>query len=44
MLKLVFGEMSSIILDSQTIIPQKLNEEGFQFDHPEIYEALQDLT
>lgn len=44
MLKIVFGEMSSIILDSQTVVPKKLKEDGFSFDFPEIHAALEDLV
>ena len=39
-LKLAFGEMSSVILDSQEIIPKRLVAEGFQFKYPTIEQAL----
>ncbi len=44
MLKVLFGEMSSIILDSQTVVPANLQKDGFQFKHPHIEEALEDLV
>ncbi len=40
MLKLVFGEMSSVILDSQKIISKRLKEAQFQFQYPDIDSAL----
>lgn len=39
-LKLAFGEMSSVILDSQTVVSKKLDEIGFKFDYPKIDQAL----
>ncbi len=44
MLKLMMGEMSTIVLDSQKLVPKHLLDDGFQFDHPEIEEALMDLV
>jgi uncharacterized protein (TIGR01777 family) len=44
MLKLIMGEMSTIVLDSQKLIPKRLIDDGFQFNHPEIEEALIDLV
>lgn len=44
MLKLLMGEMATIVLDSQNIVPKRLQEDGFQFDHPEIEEALINLV
>ena len=40
-LKFVFGEMSTIMLDSQKIISKKLNDLKFTFDYPKIDQALQ---
>lgn len=42
-LKVMFGEMSSIILDSQHIKPTRLLEDGYQFHSPEIFQALDTL-
>ena len=39
-LKLMFGEMSAIILDSQAVKSDKLAGLGFQFKYPKIEEAL----
>jgi uncharacterized protein (TIGR01777 family) len=42
-LQLAFGEMASILLDSQRVIPRRLLELGFTFRFPDITSALQDL-
>lgn len=44
MLKLIMGEMSTIVLDSQKLIPKHLLDDGFQFDHPEIEGAMMNLV
>lgn len=41
-LRLILGEMSSIVLESQNSVPEKLRVEGFQWRHPELKEALMD--
>lgn len=38
-LKIAFGEMSSVILDSQHVISKRLPEAGFTFKYPTIEEA-----
>lgn len=43
-LKLMFGEMSSIILDSQDVRPEHLKQIGHQFKFPEIEGALKDIV
>jgi len=43
MLKLLMGEMSTIVLDSQNIHPEKLIQDGFKFDHPQVDEALKSM-
>lgn len=40
MLKLVFGEMSSLMLDSVQVIPQKLLDLNFEFEYETIEKAL----
>ena len=40
MAKLVFGEMSHLFLDSQRIIPERLNQAGFKFQQPDLPQAL----
>ncbi len=42
-LKILFGEMSSTILDSQKVIPAYTEKSGFRFKFPELDEALEDL-
>lgn len=38
-LKLAFGEMSTIVLDSQSVVSKRLTEAGFQFSYPTIESA-----
>lgn len=40
LLKLAFGEMASVLLSSQRVIPQKLNSAGYTFEYPKIENAL----
>lgn len=40
-LKIMFGEMSSVILDSQAVVSSRLNDLDFQFQYPTIDSALQ---
>lgn len=42
-LKLVLGEMSTVVLGSQRVVPRRLTEAGFRFKFPEIDQALWDL-
>jgi uncharacterized protein (TIGR01777 family) len=42
-LKILFGEMSSIILDSQKIISKRLSDENFKFKYESIELALKNL-
>lgn len=44
MLKLVFGEMSSVILDGQKVMPQRAIDAGFKFNYPNINEAMKNLN
>ena len=41
--KLAMGEMASLALDSQYVLPQKLQNQGFQFQHTDLKAALDDL-
>lgn len=43
MLHLAFGEMAEILLASQRVMPQRLEEAGFVFRHPTVGGALEDL-
>jgi uncharacterized protein (TIGR01777 family) len=42
-LKLLAGEMSDLFLVSQRVIPQRMQHQGFHFDHPVLDAALADL-
>jgi uncharacterized protein len=42
-IKLVFGEMSIVVLKGQRAVPQRLIKLGFKFSHPELQEALKDI-
>ncbi|MCE2593394.1 TIGR01777 family oxidoreductase [Motilimonas cestriensis] len=42
-LKVLLGEMSDLLLYGQNVLPEKLSQSGYQFKHPDIKEALQDL-
>lgn len=44
MAKLAFGEMSHLFLDSQRIMPERLIEAGFNFQHPDLPKALSQLV
>ena len=42
-IKIAFGELSRLVLNSNRVSAQKILDAGFQFDYPELDEALQDL-
>jgi uncharacterized protein (TIGR01777 family) len=42
-LKLLFGEMSSVLLDSQRVVPQAAQSAGFRFQYPELGGAFRDI-
>lgn len=42
-LKLMFGEMASVLLDSQRVLPKAALAAGFQFRYPDLGAALADL-
>lgn len=42
-LRLLFGEMSKILLDSQRVQPEAAQRAGFHFEHPELIGALASL-
>jgi uncharacterized protein (TIGR01777 family) len=42
-LKLLVGEMSTVLLDGQRVVPRKAESLGFRFRHPEVGEALREL-
>lgn len=41
--KTMFGEMSTVLLDGQQAVPQRLQELGYQFKFPQVEAALRDL-
>ncbi|MFO7569928.1 MAG: DUF1731 domain-containing protein, partial [Smithellaceae bacterium] len=43
MMKLILGEFGDVLLKGQRVIPRRLIDAGFQFRHPEIEGALQDI-
>ena len=43
-LQLLFGEMSTVLLDGQRAVPARLQEEGYAFIFPETVAALRDLV
>lgn len=42
-LRLLYGEMSTIITTGQRVIPQRLEQLGYSFRHPELDAALRDV-
>lgn len=43
LLRLVLGEMSTLVLEGQFVLPERLQKLGFQFRFPRAEEALRDL-
>lgn len=42
-IRLLFGEMATVVLDGQRVIPERLNQEGFKFQYPEPLAALRQV-
>ncbi len=42
-LRLALGEVASLVLEGQRMVPQRLEQAGFTFEHPELKPALEDL-
>ena len=42
-LKLLLGEMSTLVLDGQRAIPRKLLESGYVYRYPQLHPALENL-
>jgi NAD dependent epimerase/dehydratase family enzyme len=42
-LRAVLGEMSSMILESQRMLPAKATDLGFRFSHPHLEQALREI-
>lgn len=43
LLKLALGEMSTLLLDGQCVIPQRLRQAGFEFRHPSLAPYLESV-
>jgi hypothetical protein len=43
LIRLLFGEMSTVVLDGQNVSAKRLSDLGFQFQFPEAEAALRDL-
>ncbi|MEW5985462.1 MAG: TIGR01777 family oxidoreductase [Chloroflexota bacterium] len=43
MMRLAFGEVATVVLDGQRVIPRRLQEMGFPFRFPDLQAALRDL-
>jgi uncharacterized protein len=43
MLKLIFGEVSTVLIEGQRAVPKRLQELNFKFQYPEIEPALRDI-
>lgn len=41
LLKLMFGEMSTLLIDGQKVLPQALQEAGYEFKQPTLKQALE---
>jgi uncharacterized protein (TIGR01777 family) len=42
-LKLLYGEMATIVVTGQRVVPGKLEQDGYVFAHPDVDEALRDV-
>jgi uncharacterized protein (TIGR01777 family) len=42
-MKLALGEVSTVVLDGQRVLPQRLLDSGFHFDYPELEPALKEV-
>ena len=40
LLKLMFGEMSTLLIDGQKVLPQALQDAGYEFQQPTLEQAL----
>ena len=43
LLRLMFGEMATVLLDGQRVIPRRLDQMGFRFTYPDATAALREL-
>ena len=42
-MKLAFGEVATVVLDGQRVVPERLQSLGFSFQFPELEAALRNL-
>jgi len=42
-LRLLLGEMSTLVVDGQKVLPNKLLDHGFQFQYPTLEKALKNI-
>ena len=42
-LRLALGEVSTLVLEGQRMVPERLDQTGFEYEHPELKPALEDL-
>jgi len=43
-LKLMLGDGAAVVLEGQQVLPQRLRDRGFQYDHPDLTSALAAAT
>ena len=43
-MRAVLGEISTVVLDGQRVIPARLQELGFEFQYPDLFEALESVA
>ena len=44
LLKLIFGEMSTLLIDGQKVVPQALQDAGYDFKQPTLKQALEEQS
>jgi uncharacterized protein (TIGR01777 family) len=42
-MRLAFGEVATVVLDGQRVLPARLQEQGFEFQYPEAEDALGEI-
>lgn len=43
LVKLALGEVATVVLDGQRVLPRRLLDSGFHFDHPDLEPALREI-
>ena len=44
LLKMIFGEMSTLLIDGQKVLPQALQDAGYEFKQPTLKQALEEQS